>query len=84
MAGAVEQMLREVLDIRQAADYLGISADTLYRYASEGTVPAFRLGNRWRFKRSLLDAWMVKMSGPKAASNVTVMSREKKPAGRAR
>jgi excisionase family DNA binding protein len=84
MAGAVEQMLREVLDIRQAADYLGISADTLYRYASEGTVPAFRLGNRWRFKRSLLDAWMVKMSGPKAASNVTVMPREKKPVGRAR
>jgi excisionase family DNA binding protein len=84
MAGAVEQMLREVLDIRQAADYLGISADTLYRYASEGTVPAFRLGNRWKFKRSLLDAWMVKMSSPKATSNVTVMPREKKPAGRAR
>ena len=30
MAGAVEQMLREVMDIRQAADYLGISGDTLY------------------------------------------------------
>jgi excisionase family DNA binding protein len=84
MAGAVEQMLREVMDIRQAADYLGISADTLYRYASEGTVPAFRLGNRWKFKRSLLDAWMVKMSSPKAPSNVTVMPREKKPAARAR
>ncbi len=84
MAGAVEQMLREVLDIRQAAEYLGISADTLYRYASEGTVPAFRLGNRWKFKRSLLDAWMVKMSSPAKASNVTVMPREKKPAGKAR
>ena len=32
---------REVMDIRQAADYLGISGDTLYRYASEGFVPAF-------------------------------------------
>ena len=59
MAGAVQQMMREVMDIRQAADYLGISGDTLYRYASEGFIPAFRLGNRWRFKRSLLDAWMV-------------------------
>ncbi len=84
MAGAVEQMLREVMDIRQAAEYLGISADTLYRYASEGTVPAFRLGNRWKFKRSLLDAWMVKMSSPKAPGNVTVMAREKKPAARVR
>ena len=84
MAGAVQQMMREVLDIRQAADYLGISGDTLYRYASEGFIPAFKLGNRWRFKRSLLDAWMVKMSSPKATTNVTVMPRQKKPVGRAR
>ena len=84
MAGAVQQMLREVMDIRQASEYLGISGDTLYRYASEGFIPAFKLGNRWRFKRSLLDAWMVRMSNPRAASNVAVMPREKKPAGRAR
>lgn len=50
--------LREVMDIRQAADYLGISPDTLYKYSAEGFVPAFKLGNRWRFKRSRLDEWM--------------------------
>ena len=50
--------VREVMDIRQASDYLGISPDTLYKYASEGFVPAFKLGNRWRFKRSRLDEWM--------------------------
>lgn len=49
---------REVMDIRQASDYLGIAPDTLYKYASEGFVPAFKLGNRWRFKRSHLDEWM--------------------------
>lgn len=84
MAGAVQQMMREVMDIRQAAEYLGISGDTLYRYASEGFIPAFKLGNRWRFKRSLLDAWMVKMSNSNAPANVAVMPRQKKPAGRAR
>ena len=57
---ATEQ--REVMDIRQAADYLGISADTLYKYASEGFVPAFKLGNRWRFKRSRLNDWMDQQS----------------------
>ena len=67
MAGAVEQMVREVMDIRQASEYLGISGDTLYRYASEVFVPAFKLGNRWRFKRSLLDAWMIEMSGGKCS-----------------
>ena len=85
MAGAVQAMLREVLDIRQAAEYLGISDDTLYRYASEGFIPAFKLGNRWRFKRSLLDSWMVEMSGKRgASSSVAVMPKEKKPAARAR
>jgi excisionase family DNA binding protein len=75
--------LREVMDIRQAADYLGISGDTLYRYASEGFVPAFKLGNRWRFRKSLLDNWMDEKSGvtPKAA---VVEPGKKKPVGSAR
>jgi excisionase family DNA binding protein len=54
--------VREVMDIRMASDYLGISPDTLYKYASEGFVPAFKLGNRWRFKRSRLDEWMDQQS----------------------
>lgn len=54
--------VREVMDIRQASDYLGISSDTLYKYASEGFVPAFKLGNRWRFKKSRLDDWMDQQS----------------------
>ena len=85
MASAVHTMLREVMDIRQASDYLGISGDTLYRYAAEGVIPAFKLGNRWRFKRSLLDAWMVQQSGANAApGNVAIMPKQKKPMGRAR
>ncbi len=55
------------MDIRQASEYLGISGDTLYRYASEGFIPAFKLGNRWRFKKTLLDAWMDEKSGVKRA-----------------
>ena len=54
--------VREVMDIRQASNYLGISPDTLYKYASEGFVPAFKLGNRWRFKRELIDSWMIEQS----------------------
>jgi excisionase family DNA binding protein len=55
--------IREVMDIRQASDYLGISPDTLYKYASESFIPAFKLGNRWRFKKSRLDEWMDRQSG---------------------
>lgn len=49
---------REVMDVFEASVYLGVSTDTLYFYAKSGFVPAFKLGNRWRFKRSLIDFWM--------------------------
>ena len=80
-----QTVVREVMDIRQASEYLGISGDSLYRYASEGTIPAFKLGNRWRFRKSLLESWMDEKSGVKpVATNVTVMPKQKKPVGRAR
>jgi excisionase family DNA binding protein len=84
MAALAQVATREVMDIRQASEYLGISGDTLYRYASEGFIPAFKLGNRWRFKKSLLDAWMDEKSGVKTVTPVTVTPKQKKPVGRAR
>jgi excisionase family DNA binding protein len=84
MAGMAQAAIREVMDIRQASEYLGISGDTLYRYASEGFVPAFKLGNRWRFKKSLLDAWMDEKSGVKPQPVEKVAAKQKKPVGRAR
>lgn len=53
---------REVMNIRQASQYLGVSPDTLYKYVSEERIPAFKLGNRWKFKKSLLDSWMESQS----------------------
>ncbi len=86
MAGALQGQvaLREVMDIRQASEYLGISGDTLYRYASEGFVPAFKLGNRWRFRKSLLDGWMDEKSGVKPAAPVAVEPGQRKPVRKAR
>ncbi|MFT4112249.1 helix-turn-helix domain-containing protein [Silvibacterium sp.] len=75
---------REVMDIRQASDYLGISPDTLYKYASESFIPAFKLGNRWRFKKSRLDEWMDQQSGISSVPEPepeakTARARQKKP-----
>ncbi len=62
--GDADSMLdsREVMNIRQASHYLGISPDTLYKYLSAAKVPAFKLGNRWRFKKTTLDRWMERES----------------------
>ena len=75
--------VREVMDIRQASHYLGISSDTLYKYASEGFVPAFKLGNRWRFKKSRLDDWMDQQSSegasPRRAESQADVTQPRKP-----
>lgn len=53
---------REVMDIREASQYLGVSRETLYKYVCEEKIPAFKLGNRWKFKKTVLDRWMEKQS----------------------
>jgi excisionase family DNA binding protein len=69
---------REVMNIRQASQYLGVSPDTLYKYVNEQKIPAFKLGNRWRFKKSKLDQWMEEKS-----SESELKSRKAKAAGQA-
>ncbi len=69
---------REVMNIRQASQYLGVSPDTLYKYVNEQKIPAFKLGNRWRFKKSKLDQWMEEQS-----AEVEVKARKKPKAARA-
>ncbi len=54
--------IREVMDIREASQYLGVSRETLYKYVYEERIPAFKLGNRWKFKKTVLDRWMEKQS----------------------
>ena len=53
---------REVMNIREASQYLGISREALYKYVYEEKVPAFKLGNRWKFKKTVLDRWMERQS----------------------
>ena len=55
---------KEVMTLREASQYLGISPDTLYKYLNENRISgvAFKLGNRWRFKKDLLDRWMERKS----------------------
>lgn len=70
---------REVMNIRQASQYLGVSPDTLYKYVSEERIPAFKLGNRWKFKKTILDQWMEE----KSTSGETKGTKKKPRAARA-
>lgn len=53
---------REVMNVREASQYLGVTKETLYKYLAEQSIPAFKLGSRWRLKKNVLDRWMEKQS----------------------
>jgi excisionase family DNA binding protein len=50
----------KLLDLREAASLLGMHWKTLERRAQSGTVPAFRVFGRWRFRVSILNRWVDK------------------------
>jgi PTS system nitrogen regulatory IIA component len=47
----------EIMTLPEVAEYLGVSERTIYDWAQKRKIPAAKLGNAWRFKRSVLDRW---------------------------
>jgi excisionase family DNA binding protein len=45
------------MTIEEVAAYLRLKPQTIYTWAQEGKIPAAKLGNQWRFKRSIIDRW---------------------------
>ncbi len=48
-------MYDEILDIKQAAEYLQIKERTLYRLVGEGEIPGIKVGGQWRFSKKCLE-----------------------------
>lgn len=49
---------REVMTAEQLASYLSFSKNWIYRKAEAGELPGIKMGNRWRFKKSIIDQWL--------------------------
>ena len=55
-------MQENLLSADQVARYLKVDKFTIYRLVSQKKIPAFKVGNQWRFKRKMIDAWLLKNS----------------------
>ena len=54
-----------LMSLPDVARYLGMKERTIYVWAQEGRIPAFKLGATWRFRREEIDAWLeTRRSGP--------------------
>lgn len=59
----MSDQLDEILTIDEVAAYLKAGKRTVYRLASSGRIPAFKLGGTWRFRRGDLDKWIASRIG---------------------
>ena len=51
-----------LLTTEQVAEYLRVDKFTVYRLVTQREIPAFKVGNQWRFKQALLDEWLLRNS----------------------
>ena len=48
----------EMMNIEEVANYLKMSERAIYEWVKNNKIPAFKLGNTWRFKKNEIDGWM--------------------------
>jgi len=56
-----------LLTTEQVARYLKVDKFTIYRLVTQKKIPAFKVGAQWRFKKKMIDRWLIKNSNLAAA-----------------
>ncbi|MCW7556029.1 helix-turn-helix domain-containing protein [Endozoicomonas gorgoniicola] len=54
----VNHPTEEIFTIKELADYLKVNERTLYKLATDGSLPAFKVGGSWRFQRASIQKWI--------------------------
>ena len=49
---------KQVMTVKEIAEYLGVHPMTIYKYVQEGKIPAFKIGASWRIRRDSIKKWM--------------------------
>lgn len=55
--------------VRQVAEYLSVNERTVYRMAERGELPAFKVGDAWRFRRDDIDGWIERQHRERAGDS---------------
>jgi excisionase family DNA binding protein len=49
---------KQVMTVKEIAEYLGVHPMTIYKYVQEGKIPAFKIGASWRIRKESIKKWM--------------------------
>ena len=53
----------QIMTLKEVAKYLGVHPITIYKLIKNSGMPALKLGGQWRFKKDILDEWLVTQMG---------------------
>jgi len=53
-------VLRKMITISELAELLGVTDRTVYQWANNGEIPAYKVGNSWRFVEEEVAEWLKK------------------------
>jgi excisionase family DNA binding protein len=51
---------RVVMTVKELAEYLHVSTRTIYHLVNAGKIPAFKVGDEWRFNIESINAWRLR------------------------
>lgn len=60
MVKKMDKALNEIMTVTDLAKYLKLAERTILRLVHDNTLPAARVGNQWRFLKSVIDEWLIK------------------------
>lgn len=49
---------KQIMDIRELSEYLGIGKSKIYSLIRQKKIPASRIGRQYRFSKEVVDAWL--------------------------
>lgn len=70
----METASREILNVEQAAEFLGFSPYTVREKARLGEIPGRKVGREWRFSRTALLEWIKEGERPRYQGYVVVVT----------
>jgi len=47
-----------LMTVKELASYLKLNERTVLKLAADGPLPAVKVGNQWRFRKAMIDAWL--------------------------
>ena len=53
-----QQDVKEIMDIKELAEYLGIGKSKIYSLIRHKKIPASRIGRQYRFSKEVVNNWL--------------------------